>query len=260
MCRVFPVVSLVFVAAFTASAANLSLSPLLVSNDYSGVLTFEMSGLPPGETVEIVQFYDFNGNGTVDGSDVAVRSDLVTDGQLALIGGATNINVLRDEDGAVDGSIRSSLRFPFAPDLARAIGSYVFRLSSPSNHFTAQTVPFAVASASYSQKVQGLVQCSGTNVPNAGVDQRRHWYRCCPINVVAAVPNAPNLDQPALVQPNVFEVRVAGSAGQSYSLQVTTDVQHWTDVLTTNAPADVFFLQDPTANSSSRFYRVRVNA
>lgn len=158
-----------FVASLSASAATFTVTPSTVSNDYSGVITFQMDGLTPGETVNVVQFYDFNGNSKVDGADFGVRSDAITDGHLPTIGGVTDPNVMGDDDAKADGSIRSTLRFSAAPDLARGVGHYVFRFSSPSNHFAAVDVPFTVANAAYGQKVQGSVRCDGTNVPNAGV-------------------------------------------------------------------------------------------
>jgi len=123
--------------------------------------------LSAGETVQVVQFYDSNGNGSIDGPDVVVRGEVVTDGQGNLVAGATNINVLRDEDGAANGIISASLRFALAPELARGVGHYLFQFSSPSNHFSATNVPFTVESAPYAQKVQGAVKSNGTNVPYA---------------------------------------------------------------------------------------------
>jgi len=161
--------SLLSLSLLSASAATLTVTPNVVSNDYAGLITFQMNGLSPGETVQVVQFYDFNGNGIVDGPDLAVRGETVTDGQAKLVNGATNINVLRDEDGATNGAIRGSLRFAFAPEIARAVGSYLFRFSSPSNHFPVSTLPFTVVSAPYAQMVQGAVRSNGTNVPYAGV-------------------------------------------------------------------------------------------
>jgi hypothetical protein len=151
-----------------AAAATFNVTPNLVSNDYSGQITFQMSGLSPGETVQVVQFLDFNGDGVVNGADVAVRGDLVTDGQVALLGGVRNINVLSDEDGATNGAISGSIHFPMAAELAGAV-SCVFLFRSPSNHFPATTVPFTVVSAPYAQMVQGDVKSGGTNVPYAVV-------------------------------------------------------------------------------------------
>ena len=79
------------------------------------------------------------------------------------------------------------------------------------------------------------------------------------IQVGTPAPRAPILDDPRIVGANTFEVRVTGTTGQSYTLQVTSDLQHWADLLTTNAPSDVFRIDDVSATNSSRLYRVRAN-
>ena len=75
----------------------------------------------------------------------------------------------------------------------------------------------------------------------------------------SAPPQAPRLDLPTLLPGNVFRVRVTGTAGQSYTLQFATKLANWTGILTTNAPSDVFNLQDTAATNASRFYRLKVN-
>ncbi len=165
----YPFALLAVTLCLNSTAATFSVSPNSVSNDYAGLITFQMTGLPAGETVQVVQYYDFNGDGIVNGPDAPVRGELITEGQLGLLGGATNISVMRDEDGLTNGVIKSSFRFALAPDVSTGVGKYIFRISSPSNDFTAVSVPFAVVSAAYAQKVIGSVMSNGTNVPNAGV-------------------------------------------------------------------------------------------
>ncbi len=148
-------------------AATFSVTPSVVSNDYTGLITFQMSGLPVGETVQMVQYFDFNTNGIVDADDLAVRGERVSDGQAKLIAGATNINAFRDEDGATNGAISASFWFPNAPSAARSVGSYIFRFSSPSNHFASADVQFTVASQPYAQDIHGHVVNNSTNVPHA---------------------------------------------------------------------------------------------
>ena len=155
--------------AFGAHAATFSVTPNIVSNDYTGLITFHMTGLSPTETVQVVQYYDFNTNGVVDASDLAVRGETVIDGQAQLINGATNINLFRDEDGVANGTITASYRFTFAPFGGNGAGSYLFRCSSPSNHFTATNLSFTVNSAPYTQMVQGTVTNNSTNIPFAVV-------------------------------------------------------------------------------------------
>jgi len=125
--------------------------------------------LKAGDTVLMQQFYDANGNGVVDAGDICVRSEVVTDGQARLFNGASNMNLFRDEDGSANGTIAASIRFAAAPDVARGVANYIYNFSSPSNHFTATNIAFAVRSMPYIQSVQGTVKCASTNVPNAYV-------------------------------------------------------------------------------------------
>ena len=71
---------LLSLSLFSASATTFTITPSVASNDYTGLITFRMSGLSPGETVQVVQYYDFNGNGVVDGPDLAVRGETVPGG------------------------------------------------------------------------------------------------------------------------------------------------------------------------------------
>jgi hypothetical protein len=150
-----------------ARAATFSVTPNVVSNDYTGLITFHMTGLTPGETVQVVQYYDINSNGVVDAPDLAVRGETVSDGQAKLTVGLTNINLFRDEDGTANGSITASYRFSLAPFGGNGVGSYIFRCSSPTNHFPATNLLFTVASPPYAQSVQGMVSNNSTNVPYA---------------------------------------------------------------------------------------------
>src|ERR1043166_618153 len=56
-----------------------------------------------------------------------------------------------------------------------------------------------------------------------------------------------------------FQFTIAGSAGQSYTVQLSTDFTNWTSILTTNAPGNLFTFVDPNATNNLGFYRVLVN-
>jgi hypothetical protein len=173
-----------------ARAATFSVTPNVVSNDYTGLITFHMTGLTPGETVQLVQYYDFNSNGVVDAADLAVRGETVSDGQAKLTAGLTNINLFRDEDGTANGSITASYRFSLAPFGGNGVGSYIFRCSSPSNHFAATNLKFTVASPPYPQSVQGTVSNNSTNVPYAIVGLIQNVANGNPIFVVGGTTDA----------------------------------------------------------------------
>jgi hypothetical protein len=69
----------------------------------------------------------------------------------------------------------------------------------------------------------------------------------------------PVLDQPGHSGPQQFTFRVIGVSGRSYTAQFATNLTNWADLLTTNAPADVFFLTDTNATNANRFYKLREN-
>ena len=60
-----------------------------------------------------------------------------------------------DEDGATNGLIKVNLVFGSLPERNRAIGNYLFRISSTNNAFLAVTQPFVVSQASFAQSISG---------------------------------------------------------------------------------------------------------
>lgn len=55
-----------------------------------------------------------------------------------------------------------------------------------------------------------------------------------------------------------FQMMVAGTAGQNYTVQVTTNLTppHWMPLLTTNPASGTFLFRDNSATNPARFYRV----
>src|SRR4051812_22501265 len=125
----FPIWGGGFVFLFLAEvsrAVTFSVAPNSVSNTYTGPITFTVTGLSAGDTVQVVQHVDFNSNGIIDAADLAVRGETITDGDARLFGTNANINLVRDEDGATNGAISATYRLAFAPTAARGVGKYVF--------------------------------------------------------------------------------------------------------------------------------------
>ena len=95
----------------TSSAdVTLTVMPSAISNQYAGMITLAVTGLTNGETVTIDKFLDANANGVIDGGDLMVQRFQLTDGQMSLIGGKTNINVPGDSNPAVS-NITTLLNF-----------------------------------------------------------------------------------------------------------------------------------------------------
>jgi hypothetical protein len=145
--------------------ASFSLTPTAVSNTYSGYFTLQIDGLTNGEPVTLENYYDVNGNGVLDAADMLMASYRLTDGQRAMIGGITNVNVPGDFTGA-DGSITTFL--PYLPNTPQmGIGRHLIRVSSPTSNFTPLISALVVTNWPFPQSISGTVTSAGTNVSYA---------------------------------------------------------------------------------------------
>ncbi len=68
----------------------------------------------------------------------------------------------------------------------------------------------------------------------------------------------PVLDAPAWIG-NQFQMRLTGAAGQTYTIQVSTNLTAWTSLLVTNNMlTNSFIVTDPNPTGGRRFYRAEV--
>ena len=149
-----------------ANGAALSITPSATSNNYSGVITLQITGLTNGEEVIVRRYLDLNGNGVVDAGEPLTDAFRIQDGGVSIIGGVTNLNVPYDSNPA-SGAITTSLSF--APPLENFVGRQIFSLVSPFGNFPPQTSPLVVTNAALAQSVSGTVFSGGSPVPNAVV-------------------------------------------------------------------------------------------
>ncbi len=162
-----PFLGLLF-SAGVLRAVTLSVQPSVTSNTFGGMLTLQIGGLTNGETVILERWLDVNASGLPDAGDWLTLQVRLTDGQVATIGGATNLNVPGDFD-PLGGAITARLNF-FAPYLDQIIGpTHLWRVSSPWGRFAPVTAGCSFTNAAWAQRVQGNVRCAGTNVPGAVV-------------------------------------------------------------------------------------------
>jgi hypothetical protein len=162
--------SALWTATVTRAAVALSpLNPSTISNTYSGPITLQITGLTNGETVLLERFIDANTNAAVDPGELLVQSFKVTDGQVTAFGGVRDTNIPGDEDGATNSQISTLVYFAASPEFGRGVGSYLFRLSSPTSHFSPVTQPFTVTQTAYAQRITGTVTSGGSPVTNAAV-------------------------------------------------------------------------------------------
>ena len=56
-----------------------------------------------------------------------------------------------------------------------------------------------------------------------------------------------------------FQFTVQGTAGHTYLVQASSDLQNWNTIQTVPAPTDTFTVTDaPTADITLRFYRLQL--
>jgi hypothetical protein len=153
----------------TVNAATLTVTPSSVSNYYTGPITLQITGLTNTEPVLVQRFLDANSNGVVDAGEPLVQSFRLTEGQVTGFGGVRDINVPGDDDGATNSQIQCDLKFSNSAELARMVGSYVIRASSPSGRFSPVTQSLTVTQSAFAQRVTGQITSSSVGVPYAGV-------------------------------------------------------------------------------------------
>ncbi len=151
-----------------AAVVTFTVTPSSVSNQSTGAITLQIGGLTNSEKIAVDKYLDANTNGVIDATDWPVQSFRLTDGQVSVIGGATNINVPFDSTPA-DGSITTQVSFVTGGFGQQLVGQYIYRLSSPTGRFAPITAAFTVTSSAYAQSFTGNVVCNGSNVPYAGV-------------------------------------------------------------------------------------------
>jgi len=147
------------------ATVTFTITPSAISNTFVGAITLQINGLTNGEHVIVDHYVDLNSNGIIETNDLLMGHFLMTDGQRAVIGGVTNLNVPGDLTGT-NGAI-TALVNDYAPQLQLPVGAHLFRLSSPSGHFPSLTNSFTITNWPFAQTIKGVVKSGSTNLANA---------------------------------------------------------------------------------------------
>ena len=144
---------------------TLTVSPSMVSNNYTGVITLNITGLTNGEQVIVQRWLDLNGSGTIDAGEPMIDAFKITDNDVTsfLVGGVTNVNIPADANPA-NGVITTSLNFSGYHDIENLTGHFVYQVASPSGRFAPVTATFVVTNAALPQSISGTIYGPG-NVP-----------------------------------------------------------------------------------------------
>jgi len=123
--------ALVPIAMACASAAHgaLVISPSTIDNNFMGSIDLTISGLAvAGQSVRVDEYLDSDGNGIVGGDDLLIRSVVVTDGQVTVIGGQRNLNIPGDEDQIANQVIHTRLTSRLGDTTRLISGVHLFRV------------------------------------------------------------------------------------------------------------------------------------
>ena len=152
-------------------AQTLTVSPSSTSNNYTGVITLNVTGLLSGEQVSIQKWIDLNANGVIDPGEPLMDAFKITDNDSTnnLIGGVVDINVPSDTN-STNGAITTTLNFAGSMAIENMVGHFIYRLVSPTSRFAPVTALFTVTNATLGQSVSGVVYSNGlTPLPYAVV-------------------------------------------------------------------------------------------
>jgi uncharacterized repeat protein (TIGR03803 family) len=73
---------------------------------------------------------------------------------------------------------------------------------------------------------------------------------------ISLLPLLPTISLPSYSASGQFQMIVNGSAGQNYTIQMSTNLSDWTSLLVTNSSNDSFLFCDPNVTNKQCFYRV----
>ena len=156
-------------APFAARAATFSSIPASLVTGTTNAVVLSVGGLVNQQPIRIELFRDANGNGSIDPGDDLVLSFKAADGELPPFPASSVMGSAGDDDGATNGQVRKSLTLAILPEIARVVGSYVFRVSAVDSSFASMTQPFVIGAGAYAQAVEGRVLSSGVPVASAVV-------------------------------------------------------------------------------------------
>jgi hypothetical protein len=154
--------------ALHANAVTLTVTPSVISNNYAGDITLNITGLTNTEQVQVQRWFDGNANGAIDPGEQMMDSFTIADGGAMVISGVTNINVPFDSNPAT-GAITTTVNFAANMAIENMTGHFVYAVVSPGGRFAPVTATFTVTNAALNQTISGTIYSNGVPAPYAVV-------------------------------------------------------------------------------------------
>ncbi len=146
----------------------LTLSPSAITNNYTGIVQLQVTGLTPGQTVQVEMFMDISNTGAIEPGDPLYPSFSITDGQTPVMGGVTNANIPFDNDGTANGEIIVTLPLHGDFGMDKTTGNYLCRVSDPTGRFAPLVTSFRIQPVVYPQGIVGTLNDTTTAAPVQG--------------------------------------------------------------------------------------------
>ncbi len=144
-------------------AVTFTITPSVVSNTYSGLLSLSIAGFTnSAEKVVVQKYLDVNDNGVIDATDLLVQQFNLTVGKSSVFNGVTNYNVPGDFGNATN-AISALVYFQSLDFMQTVVGRFLYRVTSVSNDFGALTNALVVTNLPYAQAITGSVVSNGTS-------------------------------------------------------------------------------------------------
>ncbi|MBI4661812.1 MAG: SBBP repeat-containing protein [Verrucomicrobia bacterium] len=154
--------------SLAAPFPSLVIAPNIHTNDYTGKITFAISGLPLGQVVAIETYLDDNANGQIDPGEQFVHSVSVADGRLPMVAGVRNLNVPGDEDASTNGVIRTELNLDRRTEIDSIAGHYVFTVATPIPGFVPLLASYTIVPKTLPQGITGTITAADGKTSLAG--------------------------------------------------------------------------------------------
>jgi hypothetical protein len=139
----------------SASAPEVRMDPTVVLDSYRGMIGVEISGLEPEQRVILEKYKVADAEVGIDADSILQGVFVLQDEFFPFLGEIYNFNVPGDEN-YIPGLIEASLDL-YEPDVAFTVGSYVYRVRSPSNAYPPVDIPFVVEAEESAQAFIGTV-------------------------------------------------------------------------------------------------------
>lgn len=149
------------------TSPTVQLSKTEITDEYADFIEITISGINPGQRVILEKYLVNDPERGIEIGSLLQASYILQDGYTPSSGEVFNFNVPNDFSESA-GEIVAQLDF-YEPSPSSIVGSYVYRIKSPTDVYPPRDIPFEVHAEEWPQKFHGKITSKGVPLPNAFV-------------------------------------------------------------------------------------------